>query len=377
MSNIKTTIQVKNAQLSGDIYDANAIKNALSDLNELDPDEMTDKDVVDYINKFLSIFKGTIVSIIFFLMFYTTFAAVPMPVSPTGVVTNIAVSKNDIPGKTLLYTADAVEIRLNDTKDLIGTGSLQLRVNGEFAGEFAANSKTNVTIDLKVEGTISTKHYPLFILELNSDVPLYDQETGEFSRFGRSNFIALELKGTTNNFFHQNRVWNSTLDGSQRQLVGKPEETRKVFWASTNDLRPYYPADFEPTDMGYMRAFACDANAQKHDEGDTNADDVRSWNRFENAFDNNIYSNPAATKNPRYVAIIIDYAALVERDGKANVEWLSDQNDELIWSYCRFTADRKDVDPKMVWTPCMPVRWYSEMPIWACTNNEERVTVTK
>ena len=51
--------------------------------------------------------------------------------------------------------------------------------------------------------------------------------------------------------------------------------------------------------------------------------------------------------------------------------WLSEGNEEIVWTYSRITeGDREEIPGtgKAMWRPCAPVRWFSALPAWAATN---------
>jgi hypothetical protein len=49
-------------------------------------------------------------------------------------------------------------------------------------------------------------------------------------------------------------------------------------------------------------------------------------------------------------------------------DWLRDDNEDLIWCYCRQKANGYETEPtrgNSLWRPIAPVRWFSKWPSWA------------
>lgn len=340
-----TDLKCKNIEAENaiNLYTISNVKEKLKDFNELDPDVATVSDAIKYINKFLSILKNTALAIMLICL-PTICANAAHQDSPTGVKTNLTQKFNSIPGKQLMYDADAVEIRLKD-------------------------------IDTQ------PKTYPLFILSLNTDVPKSFKMEDEHlicDGYKMTDYVSIELKATTNNFFKAaigkdgSKPWNNKQVGFDNEMNTYTVPGRVLFFAASSCIETIGGDKFNPNDN--MRVYACDTGCTsiyaqnsiyKTPIDYTDSLDVRSWL---------YYTKPSDLGNPyvRYIAIIVDPKAIKE-DGLP-YEWCNDKNDELLWSYCRFTANSAEsVGGKMVWTPCQPIKWFREMPTWALTNNEIRV----
>lgn len=334
------TISAQNAE---NLYTVSDVQEKLKDFDELNPDEATLSSAITYINQFLRIFKNTAL-VIMLLCLPTVNVIAAHQDSPTGVQTNITQKFNSIPGKRLMYDADAVEIRLKDAD-------------------------------------IKPKTYPLFILSLNTDIPAsFKMENDHLvcDGYKLTDYVSIELKATTNNFFKYtigkdgSKPWNNKQVGFDNEMNTYTVPGRVLFFAASSCTETVGGDKLNPNDN--MRVYACDSNCTsismpnsiyKTPVDFTDSLDVRSWL---------YYTKPSDLGNPyvRYIAIIVDPEAIKE-DGLP-YEWCNDKNEELLWSYCRFTVDGNEtVDSKMVWTPCQPIKWFNEMPTWALTNNEIRV----
>ena len=170
----------------------------------------------------------------------------------------------------------------------------------------------------KVEDAVAEKRYALFIIPA----------TAEFPDF--------ELKASTNNFTHSD--FNS----------------RAVFYCSStlND------GGISGATGDSMRLYVCYTRLAPNGDG-------RRWTRIKNTVDHGLADVDLA---PSAFAVIIDPALL---GGSFGSDWLSDANDELVWSYVRISdADGPELEAdgqpsRWRWFPTMPVRWYSKLPAWA------------
>jgi hypothetical protein len=198
----------------------------------------------------------------------------------------------------------------------------------------------------------------MFILELNSDIAILENDV---VKYDYTNYLSFELKATTNNFFNEGFAWTNKLNNTTRIIPGMPDLDRTLFWASCYDVYKRNPSYNE-----CMRTFASDANANDVASSITNLGDTRTLYRFENLFNNNYYTNNNGSI-PKYVVVIIDYAALFKRDAE-KAKWLHDKNDNITWHFTRFGLNMSE----RRWNPCYPIKWFNKMPSWACYNGETR-----
>lgn len=205
----------------------------------------------------------------------------------------------------------------------------------------------------------------MFILELNSDIAIL--ENNEI-KYDYTNYLSFELKATTNNFFHKGFAWTNELNGTTRIIPGMSLLDSALFWASCYDVYNSNTNDNDGLGPNYnecMRTFASDANTAVASSVEKPGDG-RTLYRFENLFNNNYYTNSNGSI-PKYVLVIIDYAALLRRD-KEKAKWLHDKNDNITWHFMRFGLNMSEKR----WNPCYPVKWFNKMPSWACYNGETR-----
>lgn len=231
---------------------------------------------------------------------------------------------------------------------------------------YTADQVEDIATNISAKAEITTNRYPMFVIELNSDIMMLDSNNNII--YDYSDYLSFELKATTNNFFHEGIAWTNTVDNIERVIPGLPEPKSTLFWASCYDVLNRNPSYNE-----CMRTFACDASANPNNANPTTTTpgDNRSLYRFENAFDNQWYSNKLHTNRfttPKYVVVIIDYKALVEKVGEKDAEWLHDKNDFITWHLIRFTLKSMERG----WSPCYPIKWFNEMPSWACMPDEKR-----
>ena len=94
--------------------------------------------------------------------------------------------------------------------------------------------------------------------------------------------------------------------------------------------------------------------------------DFRSWSYIKNTIE--------WTEKILTVAVFIDFRCLerhVQDPDKPEDDWLTDSNDELVWSWARMkdsagnTTYEKDSSGRIIWRPIMPVRWFKKLPEWA------------
>lgn len=223
---------------------------------------------------------------------------------------------------------------------------------------YTADQIDSILANFQAKSEIITNRYPMFILELNSDIAILENSV---VKYDYTDYLSFELKATTNNFFNEGFAWTNKLNGTTRIIPGMPDLDRTLFWASCYDVYNRNPSYNE-----CMRTFAADANANTLAQSIKNPGDARTLYRFENMFNNQYYSNKNGSI-PKYVVVIIDYAALLKRD-KEKAKWLHDKNDNITWHFTRFSLSSAEKG----WNPCYPIRWFNKMPSWACYNGEIR-----
>ncbi len=196
-----------------------------------------------------------------------------------------------------------------------------LRSGFEIFAQLDAAAETNAaqtaqlsSLSAAVSALAAPKRYALFIVDVNCETD--------------GAFVGFELKGTTNNFSH----------------------------AVSEDVRLQYYSQSEIADTGVeghvdrMMLFVCTS----HD-----SEDVRSWTRIANTID--------FPHHLTRIAALVDVTCL---ERHPDVEWLRDDNEELIWCYLRNRANDPPVEYEQgtttgLWRTIVPVRWYRELPAWA------------
>ena len=151
-------------------------------------------------------------------------------------------------------------------------------------------------------------------------------------------YCGFELKASTNNFTHAT--------------------------ATNEDVRLQFYAQSEIADTGEG---ATPGNALGIDRmmlftgTSVGTEDVRSWTRIPNTVE--------WSGKPMRMAVLVDASCLV-RHPEDGGDWLSEDNEELVWCYLRDRAlsppyEREGSTNKSLWRPIQPARWYSHLPEWA------------
>lgn len=164
-------------------------------------------------------------------------------------------------------------------------------------------------------------------------------------------FTDFELKATTNNyasasgeyvrlqFYAQSEIANSGISIQDAIADGKNEN-------SSID-RMYI---FETT--------------SRHSGNSGYTGDNRGYFYIKNTIDWNF--------KPSTVIVLIDTSCLERHKENVPGQWLSNANEELIWSYTRYASNGGEVQREkesgttsVLWRPITPVKWFKEMPKWA------------
>lgn len=140
------------------------------------------------------------------------------------------------------------------------------------------------------EVAVSSKKYPLFIIDLNPSETRY--------------WTGVELKATTNNFVNNN------------------ENNMLFFTASAANGTTVPGINFT---YDWCRLFVPSKRSNS---------DVRKWQRITNTSDLNGYA-------PLTMAILVDPTLFKRSQGDA---WLSDDNEELTWSYTKIGLESEEKD---------------------------------
>ena len=160
-------------------------------------------------------------------------------------------------------------------------------------------------------GSAAEKRVAMFILPLNITT--------------NERYTCIELKATTNNF-----------------SIGAPHRARAVYYCHTASL------ELGDGARAYVESFEGSAN------------DQRSYVSVADSEDPDVLAT--LPRSPAIV-ILVDVASCRRTNGA----WLSDANDELLWTYARGTLAGREEDGsgRAMWRPCSPVRWLSQVPRWA------------
>lgn len=205
----------------------------------------------------------------------------------------------------------------------ITNGFVTASVTNGLAKASSVNALSN-----KVDQLSADKRYALLIIDLNPLGTAHAATTGT----PLPTYYSFELKGTTTNF--------GLSSGDTMKFYGSSAANESATWSNHDSMRLY-------------------VLSKKAD------DDVRRWKRVRTS-EAGGYQFAFST-----IAVIID-SDLLNEEHKSDITWLSDKNDELIWSYVRFNEQdyERDQSGNQVWRPIMPVKWYSQLPRWADQNLE-------
>ena len=233
------------------------------------------------------------------------------------------------------------------------------------------NTYTNISITnitYNISSSIKTNRYPLFCIELNTDVQNYTIITNkdglvssimvnDDDPYSMSTWNAFELKASTNNFLRKTQ--NSTLIitnsvGDKYKTINYtvpalPENLRLIYWGCSEFSMTRPLTESEP-----MRKFVPASKG-----------DPRTWEFFDSI-------SELDNQYPNRIMVLLDPASFTRQSDNS---WCHDHNEDLVWSYVRKnnSLTEKDDSGNSVWRPIQPVKWYSQLPAWAYTNNEVRV----
>ena len=134
------------------------------------------------------------------------------------------------------------------------------------------------------------------------------------------------------------------------------------FTGSTEDAILQYYSQSEIANMGSTKSPVVD-KMHLFTETSFLSGDNRKYKYIGNTLD---YENILNS-----VIILVDTSCL-KRHPENNGNWLSDDNGQLIWCYCRYKSTAGDKIPeyeydsdKQLWRPIAPVKWFSKIPDWA------------
>ena len=170
------------------------------------------------------------------------------------------------------------------------------------------------------------RRYPMFIIHLNTQL--------EFDAYGasiRTTYSGVELKASTNNFSH---------------AAGVTEDERLLYWCGSHMSDENHQEMDKKTSM---LVFMCESYP----------DDYRAWVP--------IHNEHAKTLFPEYIVVILDIEHFSRTPDNT---WCDSENDEIVWSFSRFTNDGIETGPDgstetyPVWNPIQPVKWLKKLPNW-------------
>ena len=257
-----------------------------------------------------------------------------------------------IKGTNLIYTASQIDELL---KNIVVTNVAITNI-----------SQTNIVYN--TSSSVETNRYPLFCIELNTDVQNYTIITNkdglvssimvnDDDPYSMSTWNAFELKASTNNFLRKTQ--NSTLIitnsvGDTYKTINYtvpelPESLRLIYWGCSEFSMTRPLTESEP-----MRKFV-----------PTSKGDPRTWEFFDSI-------SELDNKYPNRIMVLLDPTTFTRQPDNS---WCHDHNEDLVWSYVRInnSSVEKDDSGNIVWRPIQPVKWYSQLPAWAYTNNEVRL----
>lgn len=209
----------------------------------------------------------------------------------------------------------------------------------EMMTNVVANSKTETNVVFSVSGdvfTVSTngvavwsssasaeKKVAMFILPLNPRTTAATN-TAVFTDF--------ELKASTNNF------------------TASSEDEKLCFFSQSviADTGNPTPTANIPYVVDKMKLYVCTSYSTL---------DYRSYTQIANTLDWKHQIN--------CIVALVDVSCLIRKPGG---EWLSDQEEELVWCWMRNIDDdieREAGSNGPMWQPIAPVKWYSKVPGWA------------
>ena len=169
------------------------------------------------------------------------------------------------------------------------------------------------------EWKLAERRHALFIIDLNA-------ENG-------GKWRAFELKASTNNF--------TSAEG---------EDAKLCYWGCSDEADGYTDATVSHSRTrgeDKMRLYWLTTRGAAGRDG-------RSWSKIGTTLD-------LTGANPKYLAALISPELCF--DGR----WLSEENEEVVWSFTRADASgsEKDTNGETLWHPIQPVKWYHALPEWA------------
>lgn len=191
------------------------------------------------------------------------------------------------------------------------------------------------------------KHYAMFVIPLNYKLD--------------DHFTKFELKASTNNFTAADE-WDRIVFWSLSTIADVIPSTNGTDIVRSDGMRLY----IENLPQ-YYDQFATNIIDKSLMPTNSMSIDSRRYTRISNslAVDN---AYVLETGDPYYVA---SYVVIVDADlcrsHLPTKEWLSNENDELIWTYSRATSAsvEKDQHGRILWRPIAPVKWFKTLPKWA------------
>lgn len=189
-------------------------------------------------------------------------------------------------------------------------------------------------------------------------IPLNYTSSGAYEHF--------ELKASTNNFYAVESIGNSTEQEYVRlQYYSQSEIADKgISIPETEGLG----GEVKPnSSLDRMWIFACTGFHDNPSIGSFSGD-VRSWYYIGST----LCGIGRWLHKPTTIAVLVDTTCLERHKESRGGEWLSKENQELVWSWTRYYYDgterhseTESGGTRPLWRPIAPDRWYSEIPGWA------------
>ena len=249
-----------------------------------------------------------------------------------------ALAEADAPVATLVTDGDLAEYAsISNGTVVIGENSIT-PVTGDTIGEHVSLSNNVLTVggvSTSIQSQPEPKRIAMFIIPVNN-------ESTDIVYKG------FELKASTNNF------------------TGATESDKIQFYAQSTmaDSQAWGDNRYWDGMNLYILTRYWDAKTFLVDK------DVRAYTKIDNT-SFSLYMSRLTS-----VVVLVDFRCCASHwpggtDGGSvfdGDDWLRDNNEDLVWCYCRQTANGYEEDPELgnsLWRPIAPVKWFSKWPSWA------------
>ena len=241
-----------------------------------------------------------------------------------------ALADADAPVATLVTEETLAEYAsISNGTVVIGENSIT-PVTGDTIGEHVSLSNNVLTVggvSTSIQSQPEPKRIAMFI------IPVNNESTSIV-------YKGFELKASTNNFF-----------------IGAEEFDKIQFYAQSTIADSRALGDYK--DWDGMNLYILTGSS------------IGDWRSYKK-----IGNTQGAASRLTDVVVLVDArccashwtGVTIGESFYGGTDWLRDDNEDLVWCYCRQTANGYEKEPDLsnsLWRPIAPVKWFSEWPSWA------------